>query len=111
MSWDKLSIPKIHRGMGFKDLASFNVVVLSKQWWRIQIDVDSLVAQLFKAKYFPHSDFFGANIGTIPSYDWRSIFSVKNVFHHGARWCIGTGARNPLMGHSWLLNGECITTS
>jgi hypothetical protein len=98
MSWDKLFIHKIHRGMRLKDLTSFNVVVLSKQGWKIQTDVDSLVARLFKTKYFPHTDFFGANIGTNSSYIWRSIFSAKNVVHHGTRWCIGTSARIPLMG-------------
>jgi len=68
MSWDKLSIHKIHKGMGFKDLASFNAAVLSKHGWKIQTDVDSLMARLIKAKYFPHTDFVGANIGTNPSY-------------------------------------------
>jgi hypothetical protein len=97
--------------MGFKDLSSFNAVVLSKQGWKIQTDVDSLEARLFKAKYFPHTNFFGANIGTNPSYVWRSIFSAKKFVHHGARWCIGASARIPLMGNPWLLNGECITTS
>lgn len=111
MSWDKLSIHKIHRGMSFKDLASFNATVLSKQGQKIQTDVDSLVTRLFKAKYFAHTDFFGSNIGTNTSYVWGSIFSAKNVVNHGARWCIGTSARIPLMGHPWLLNGECITTS
>lgn len=107
MSWDKLSIySQIHRGMGFKDLASINATVLSKQGWKIQTDVDSLVTRLFKAKYFAHTDFFGENIGTNTSYVWRSIFSAKNVVNHGARWCIGTSARIPLMGHPWLLNGS-----
>ncbi|AES78362.1 hypothetical protein MTR_7g028230 [Medicago truncatula] len=96
-----------------------NKNIMNGFWWgnggaatgKIQTDVDSLVTRLFKAKYFAHTDFFGSNIGTNTSYVWGSIFSAKNVVNHGARWCIGTSARIPLMGHPWLLNGECITTS
>lgn len=52
MSWDKLSSHKSHEGMGFTDLASFNVVML-----------DSLVERLFKTRYFAHIDFFRSKIG------------------------------------------------
>jgi hypothetical protein len=86
--------------MGFKDLSSFNVVMLG-----------SLVERLFKARYFTHIDSFGSKIGTNMSYVWLSIFSTKNVVQQGARWCIGTSKRVPLMEHPWILNGECITTS
>jgi len=30
MSWERLSVHKIFGGMGFKDLTSFNVVMLGK---------------------------------------------------------------------------------
>jgi hypothetical protein len=30
MNWEKLSAPKIHRGMGFKDLSAFNLSMLGK---------------------------------------------------------------------------------
>jgi len=70
--------------MGFKALASFNAAMLCKQGWKIQNDVESLVAQLFKARYFPQTDFFGSKIGTNSSYVCRSIFSVKNLVQQGA---------------------------
>ena len=74
MFWDKLSS---HERRGFKDLASFIVVMLG-----------SLVERLFNTQYFPHIVFFGFKIGTNPSYVWRSIFSAKNVFQQRARWCV-----------------------
>jgi ribonuclease HI len=71
--------------------------------------VNSLVSRLFKARYFPRSDYLGATIGANPSYIWRSIHSVQNLIRKGARWCIGTGSSIPLMYHPWLANGDCIT--
>jgi len=55
-------------GMGFKDLTPFNVAMLGKQGWRFQTDYSSLVCRLFKAKYFPNSDFIASKIGHNPSY-------------------------------------------
>jgi len=58
-------------------LTTFNVAMLGKQGWRFQTDPSSLVSRLFKARYFPNSDFIGSNIGHNPSYVWRSILVPK----------------------------------
>ena len=65
--------------MGFKDLTSFNVVMLGKQGWKFQVDNTSLVSRLFKARYFDQCDFLRSRLGANPSYVWRSIFSAKMV--------------------------------
>lgn len=56
MSWENLSIKKKHGGMRFKDLASFNLVMLGKQGRKFQIDHNSLITRLFKARYFLNCD-------------------------------------------------------
>jgi len=70
VSWERLSghVHKNFGGMGFKDLTSFNMAILGRQGWRFQTDLNSLVSCLFKARYFPTSDFIGSNIGHNPSY-------------------------------------------
>ena len=54
----KIAIPK------------FNLALLAKQGWRLQVMHDSLVYGLFKARYFPHTDFVHASMGNGPSYAW-----------------------------------------
>ena len=61
-------VPKSCGGMGFKQLKQFNLALLAKQGWRLQMGQNSLVYQVFKAKYFSNCDFVNASLGKKPSY-------------------------------------------
>jgi len=105
MSWEKFTFHNKFGGMGFKDPASLNVAVLGKEVWKLQTNAYSLVSRLFKTRYFPNSNFFGAKIVTSLGYVWRNILSVKDVVKRGARWSIDTGNSIPLMDQPWLASG------
>ena len=49
---------------------------------RMQQNPDSLVHRVLKAKYFPNSVASEAELGSRPSYAWRSIWTAK-------KWLIG----------------------
>ena len=66
-SWDKICAPKIEGGWGFHDLKAFNLALLAKQGWRLQTNTSSLVHWVFKARYFPETDFLSADLGPRPS--------------------------------------------
>lgn len=72
-SWDKLCRPKDSGGLGFRDFEIFDQAMLAKQFWRIHLRPDSLIARIFKARYFPHGDIWRATVGSYPSFGWRSI--------------------------------------
>ncbi|KAA3482707.1 reverse transcriptase [Gossypium australe] len=48
--WQNLSTPKDEGGMGFRDMAKFNLALLAKQGWRILNNPDSLVAKVGSGK-------------------------------------------------------------
>ncbi|XP_019199918.1 PREDICTED: uncharacterized protein LOC109193531 [Ipomoea nil] len=78
-AWDKLSIPKKYGGMGFKDLKNFNLAMLGKQAWRLLTSPDTLVAKVYKARYYPNTTFIDVKIGGYPSHSWRSIMAAHDM--------------------------------
>lgn len=54
-------------------LTVFNRALLSKQVWRIIQAPNALMAKVIKARYFKHSDIMAADLGTNPSFVWRSL--------------------------------------
>jgi len=74
--------------MSFKSLGTFNLAMLEKQGWRIMTNPDTLIARIYKARYFPHCNFFESTIGHKPSFVWRSICNSKFILKAGSRWKI-----------------------
>lgn len=68
VSWKKMCKSKLYGGMGFRNLQAFNLALLAKQGWRILTNPTSLVAKVYKAKYFPFEDVLNSRIGSNPSY-------------------------------------------
>lgn len=75
-SWNKLREPRKHGGLSFKQIREFNIALLGKQAWRFITNPNSLVAKIFKARYFANCSFSEASIGYNPSYYWRSIMAA-----------------------------------
>ena len=93
VSWRKMCWSKLHGGMGFRNIQAFNLAMLAKQDWRILTNPDSLVARVFKAKYFPFDDVLNSKIGSNPSCAWWSIHNSLEVIRRGTRWRVGNGRR------------------
>ncbi|XP_058009480.1 uncharacterized mitochondrial protein AtMg00310-like [Hevea brasiliensis] len=60
VAWDKVCTLKLKGGIGFKNLESFNYVLLVKQGWKILSNPDSLSSKVLKGCYFPYMSFFKA---------------------------------------------------
>ncbi|XP_062014693.1 uncharacterized protein LOC133731307 [Rosa rugosa] len=103
-SWERMCIPKEHGGLGFKHLYAHNLAMLSKQGWRLLSNPNSLVAQVFKAVYYPNGSFLTANLGDRPSYSWRSILEARPVIQAGLFWRIGNGISVNIWEDEWIPN-------
>ncbi|XP_019183645.1 PREDICTED: uncharacterized protein LOC109178466 [Ipomoea nil] len=62
----------------------------------------SLVAKVYKARYYPTTSFTDATIGNCPSYCWRSIMAAHAMVVSGVRRRIGNGQTTLIWGHPWL---------
>ncbi|KAA3468919.1 Zinc finger CCCH domain-containing protein 7 [Gossypium australe] len=92
--------------MGFKDLVLFNKALLAKQIWRILTQPKCLLAKVLKARYYPHSDILTANVGSYPSFTWRSICSARELVENGLLWWVGSGPDINIWNDPWLPGKE-----
>ncbi|XP_058733181.1 uncharacterized protein LOC131604778 [Vicia villosa] len=102
MSWDKLTNTKKEGGLGFRYLKAFNMAMVAKQGWNLISKPHTLVSKNFKARYYPNTSFFDANIGFNPSFVWRSLWKAREVLMLGCRWSIGDGSQIMAMNEPWL---------
>lgn len=90
-------------GMRFRNLQASNLAMVAKQGWRLLTNQNSLVAKIFKAKYYPNGDVLKAKLGSNPSYAWRSIYNNLEVIRRGTRWRMGNGKMIHIQDDKWLL--------
>ncbi|XP_058767475.1 uncharacterized protein LOC131641187 [Vicia villosa] len=102
MAWDRLACSKKDGGLGFIDFRAFNMAMVAKQGWFIMSHPQSLVSRFFKARYFPKTSFFEANLGSNPSFVWRSIWKARDVLMLGCRWSIGDGSQIKVIQEPWI---------
>ncbi|XP_073041676.1 uncharacterized protein [Primulina eburnea] len=100
--WRNMCRPKQYGGMGFRSLLAFNRALLAKQVWRIISDPSSLMAQVLKARYFKFDDIMTAQLGSNPSYVWRSILWSQDLIHKGLLWRVGNGLRIKAYSDRWI---------
>lgn len=75
---------------GLQRFRSF-YVLLGKQLWRMLTKKESLLARIYKSRYFVNSDPLNADLGSRPSYVWRSIHEAHELVKKGRRMLIGNG--------------------
>lgn len=102
ISWDKLTQPKSKGGLGFRDMYSFNMAMLSRQGWRLIRNPDSLCARVLKARYFPECSVLEATAHDGISYSWRSILRGLDLVKQGYIWRIKDGSNVNIWSDPWI---------
>ncbi|KAA3485773.1 reverse transcriptase [Gossypium australe] len=102
--WKHLCRSKDEGGLGFRNMTQFNISLLAKQGWRLLNCPDSLVAKVFKGKYFPDNNFLEARLGNSSSYVWQSIWATRDVLRKGMIWRVGTGQDISISEDAWIPN-------
>ncbi|KAA3476861.1 reverse transcriptase [Gossypium australe] len=106
--WSHLCRPKEKGGLGFRNMAQFNIALLAKQGWRFLNSSDSLVVRVFKAKYFPDCCFRFSSLGSSSSYVWRSIWAAKASLENGLIWKVGSGENISIFEDAWIPDYENV---
>ncbi|KAG7564939.1 Ribonuclease H domain [Arabidopsis suecica] len=90
VSWEKMCKTRKEGGLGFRDVGDFNQALLAKQVWRLLTKPNSLLARVYKARYYHRKGFMDAAIGARPSYAWRSIIHGRDLLEKGLIKDIGS---------------------
>jgi len=101
----QIEMRKEYGGMGFRHFFGFSLAMLGKQGWKLLANQDTIVARIYKARYFSNTDFLGARLGHNQSNIWRSIFASQVIVRGGQRWRIGDGRKIKVWADPWLREG------
>jgi len=102
MSWEHLNQPKHKRGMGFRDMRSFNLAMLGKQGWRLITRPNSLCARVLKGRYYHDTEFLRTTRKKHASSTWRAILAGRNVLQRGLIRRVVDGDSTAIWGDRWI---------
>lgn len=97
-----MSKRKVSGGLGFKEIISFNLAMLAKVGWRIICNLNSFLARILRAKYYPNSSFLEAPMGRGTSWGWKGILQGRKVLKGGIWWRGGDGRSIHILNDPWL---------
>ena len=63
----------------------------------------SLFHKVFKSKYFQYGSLLNTEVGTNPSWAYRSLLEGTKVIEKCAKWKIGNGESIPITAYPWAL--------
>lgn len=106
LSWDRLSDSKEKGGFSFRTLYGYNLAMLGKHVWSFIRNPDSLVARIFKARYFPKTHILNAERTGGSSFIWSGICAAKDELKKGFRWVVGNGKDILVGSDPWIIGKE-----
>jgi hypothetical protein len=111
VGWEKMKLPKSEGGLGFRDLHSFNMVLLARQGWRLLQAPDSLCARVLSANYFHDGNVLAAKVVPGMSYVWSTILKGVELLKEVLIWRVGDGTHINIWRDPWLPRGSIRTSS
>lgn len=109
VSWDKITRSKKEGRLGIRDLEDFIISLLAKQGLQLIKHPQSLLARVYKAKYYCHSNFLEAKFYSTSSYEWRSIIQTRDLLRKGIKWVVGNGESIRVWKDNWIKSKPATT--
>ncbi|XP_071924161.1 uncharacterized mitochondrial protein AtMg00310-like [Coffea arabica] len=106
LSWGRLADGKAERGLGFRELHEFNLVLLAKQLWRILTRPNLLMSKVTRARYFKGTSIWAMKSQSTDSWYWRSLLKARELLEEGIRKRVGDGKSIDIWEDRWLPNTE-----
>ncbi|XP_045810455.1 uncharacterized protein LOC123904892 [Trifolium pratense] len=109
VSWDTVTKPKAHGGLGIRRLINMNKACLMKLGWALRTGQQALWIDVVKGKYVrQNSSIEDPIVRAQDSTLWKSLSTALHNFHMYEFWTIGDGATVNAWSDHWLLYGRPI---
>lgn len=109
IAWDKITESRKDGGLGIRDMLAFHKSLVAKQAWRLMTCPSSLLARVYKAKYYRKTEFMEARSYQTSSYAWRSILQAQPLLQKGICWIVGDGSQVKFWSDKWIPSKDYIT--
>lgn len=90
-------------------MMAFNKALLAKKARRLVTRSLSLLARIYKAKYYRKMSFMEARTYQTSSLAWRSIIQTQPLLKRGMHWAVGNREQIGVWKDSWLLGDSGAT--
>jgi len=108
VGWDRLAVPKVRGGLGFKNFKAYNVALLAKQSWRVLPHPSCLLARVLLGKYCQNESFLKALSPTFASHGWRDLLAGRDLLRKQLGWTIGNDKSVLVWQDAWLAHDKRI---
>ncbi|XP_062119128.1 uncharacterized protein LOC133832862 [Humulus lupulus] len=79
-SWEKVCLPKVFGGLGFRNDQRWNHAILAKYIWAISEKMDLLWVKWINSIYLKGSDFWTYKLPPDTSWYWRKLCNLRDKF-------------------------------
>lgn len=110
MSWERLTLPKGARGLGFKEIEVFNDALLAKHAWRLLKYPSSLLGRTFLNRYCLSDGILDCSAPNSASHGWRGILAGRDILKKGLGWVVGNGCTIRVWSDNWLSTTQPLCT-
>lgn len=93
---------KIEGRLGLQKRNEFNLALFGKHVWHFLSKPDSLVARLFKERYYPSGHVLQTKGHQDDSFIWKGIREARDALYYGFRWVLGDGLCINIFDDRWL---------
>ena len=104
VNWEVLCSPHVSGGLGIRSLRDFNILLLSKWWWKLLTNHQSPWVKVILHNYYRHGrplDLQDKLLGRVSPF-WRSALKSTNAFKLGLRISCGKGTSVKFWKDCWL---------
>ncbi|KAJ4755003.1 hypothetical protein LUZ62_089408 [Rhynchospora pubera] len=104
MSWATITRPKMHGGLGLRDVTVINGAAVMKVLWKLasKEHEGKLWTKILKAKYLSRKTLWETTHASAGTKLWKAVVAMREVLKPNLVWQLGSGDKCLVFGDPWF---------